>query len=376
MKLLPDELARVLACGIDTLVLAIDVSWPDSSAFSMLTEHRTLAEGNQTEEPVEIELPGADGLCRLVILPHGAKGYEWLLRNADLALRIGNWLKPQQRPSVMAELRSEFLWRVGPERAVEAVLALLRSMGADIVTVKPSRADLAIDLLLRRSEFTPELKDRLVTRARQIGEYFTNGKFSGISIGRGKFSARIYDKLLEIMTKLDKLWMFDVWGIGSVGQEHTVVRVEFQIRREALKELIMITWEDLKADLPALWAYCAKKWLRVVEDPSLHHTQQGELPWWTIARTGFTGAQSAEPLVRQRVIQNDLKQLAHQALGGLGSVLALTLSKVNKGDALDLHSHLHRAVDIALDHYDLDEDEFTHRIIRKQHRKDALPDLL
>src|SRR5690606_40889246 len=119
--------------------------------------------------------------------------------------------------------------------------------------------------------------------------------------------------------------MYPIWGIEAVPEGFVVVRVEYQFRRERLKEFGCETFQDLLDALPGLWAYGTRIWLRIVDDPSLHHTQQTVLPWWEMVSNGFAGAQEAEPLVRRIALDAEFRHLRDLALGALGSIVAVLL---------------------------------------------------
>jgi hypothetical protein len=165
VKLSEGEAARVLSHGIDTLVLAINVEWADESTFETLATLKAQAKAKQ-EECTGLVRP-KDGTAEWVytVKPHGGDGYEWLLTSGELAMRIGKWLMPGTRPSVMVEIRSEALWMHGPVAMVERVLTLLKSIGANVKEVKVSRADLCVDVLLPARVWGLQLLDHLVTRA-------------------------------------------------------------------------------------------------------------------------------------------------------------------------------------------------------------------
>jgi len=49
--------------------------------------------------------------------------------------------------------------------------------------------------------------------------------------------AGLYGKPLEIAEKSRKTWMFGIWGIEPDEVQGKIIRVEFQLRREPLKEM-------------------------------------------------------------------------------------------------------------------------------------------
>ena len=234
--------------------------------------------------------------------------------------------------------------------------------------IKPSRVDLCVDLLLRAEAWKPELVGCFVTRARDVNSYLQSHKLSGYSIGKGAIVARLYDKPREIRMKSHKDWMYDVWGIESVADDHRIIRVEFQMRRDVLREIGMRTWEDLRSNLPSLWIYCSQMWLHLVDDASLHHTQQHVLPWWQVVRNGFEGVQGAEPLVRTKAINHDLRRHAAQVMGGMTSMIGLMRQgeSVDPDEVFDSESHCLMAAMETLTLQGIDDAEFTRRVIRKQ----------
>ena len=140
------------------------------------------------------------------IKPFGSKGYSWILTSNDYALKIGDWSEVRSRPSIMVEIRSETLLRMGPENAVLWILELISGIGTKIISVKPSRVDFYVDMLVPAEMFSDEIMDYAVTKAREYDIHKKSCTFTGVTIGRGKIIARIYDKGLEVLTKSKKLW--------------------------------------------------------------------------------------------------------------------------------------------------------------------------
>lgn len=318
---------RSLASGIDTLYLTLNVDWGSSSFLNQLKQLKEEAIRQDKAMPCQIE----DWL--FLVQPFGRRGYEWLIESQEYTLRIGNWVEPKKtKPSVTVEIRSETLWRLGPERAVHLIVSLLKIAsesdltGSRVKDVKVSRVDLCVDVLTPEAFWTMEVMDYVVCRAKDFRPYLKNGSlifFTGIRIGSGVLFARLYDKPLEIKVKSDKLWMYDIWGIKEVPPGGKVVRVEFQLMRQAIKELGIDTPEDLFRLSPNLWAYCTQSWLKFQDRPGTHHTQRTLLPWWEVVQNGYAGAQDAHPLIRFKAVQSKQKQLIQQAYGLLSSLTAL-----------------------------------------------------
>jgi len=366
--LAPGESGRVLASGIDSLTLAVELQWADDQAFRRLAELKEEAKKQVEDEPITVAVGEGTAAARFVVKPHGSNGYEWLLVGKEMAIKLGSWLEAKQRPSAMVDLRAELLWTHGPDAAVERVRQVLGAMGAKVERMKPSRLDLCVDVLLPGATWTAQLDQHFVTRARGTDTHRKNGDLSGFSIGKGAASARIYDKAREIREKSHKDWMFDVWKLPAVPEGHRVVRVEFQLRRDMLREGKLQTWEDVRERLPRAWAYCCRRWLRLVVNPKVHHTQQEPLPWWLLVEEGFAGAQQAEPLIREKAINTDRRRLAAQSIGTLSSIAALDLIDEQRTEetTLDRTSFLRSALAKAQAHASIDDEEFTRRVDRKR----------
>ena len=182
----------------------------------------------------------------------------------------------------------------GAENAVNLVLDLLIGQGGSNITAKPSRVDLCLDLLAPADFWTGNLLQTSVTRAQAAGLYFHNKKITGISIGKGNLSARLYDKPLEIRQKSKKYWMYDIWGLNEVPEGRKIIRTEFQLRREALVELAINSTNDLFSTHRNIWKYCTEKWLKFRTNPGKHHTQRKTYFWREIIQE-VTKGQRAKP---------------------------------------------------------------------------------
>jgi hypothetical protein len=266
-----------LVYGIDTLVVAIDVTWMTSSLFTYLEKLKNEAKNEKGECPGVLKGEDKSDGWPFNIKAHGVRGYDWLLDGREFTLRIGNWKSPKSRPSVMAEISSETLWHRGPGDSVNRIVSLLEDAGASLISVKVSRVDLCVDITLAKEMWSLDLMKYAVKRASDISSHYHHNNLTGISIGRDKISARIYDKFLEIKQKSRKFWMFDVWGIDEVPKGKKIIRIEFQLRREALKEMGLDTFDDFFENIEKVWAYCTKKWLKFEDNPGMHHIPSDQL---------------------------------------------------------------------------------------------------
>lgn len=367
----PDEPARVLAYGFDSLVLALDVRWEDRHAFELFTELK--AKSKVENEPLPGIVRPGDGTSPWLfsVQPHGAGGYEWLIAGSDMAMRIGSWMEPGSRPSVMVDFRSEALWMHGPRTMVERMVNLLRVMGGKVESIKVSRADQTVDVLVREEIWNLGLLDHFVTKALTIHPHLRRNKvLEGITIGAGALMLKLYDKPLEIRLKSHKDWFYDIWGIEAVPPGCRVIRVEFQARREAVKGLFDGTFDGLEPSAEALWAYYTRKWFHVQDDPSLHHTQQRPEPWWHVVQGGYGNSLRVHPAIRAKAIRSNLKQAAQQLLGHITAITALQREGdlIGANETLDLESHL-KAIADTVKEAGWNDRKFTEKVKRSQVKK-------
>lgn len=318
-----EESVKVVASGFDTLHLALEVVWSDSSFFAALTELKKRAASDGAAEPLILPIGDGEDSVLVTVEPAGVRSYEWRLTGADLCLKIGNWLEPADRPSVMAEVRSEALWRIGAEAAAKLCCSVLRGQGAAIRWVKPSRVDLCADVLMPESLWDAGLLKCAVMRASRSDTYRQHNILTGFTFGKGAVSARVYDKPAEIRARSQKEWMFGVWGLEGVPSGCRIIRVEFQVRRDALREMALNDMDALLAGHGRLWSYCTERWLRFADGPGEHVSRRETLSWWRAVQVGYRGAQPGEPLVRAAAVRGDRERLLAQAGGVLTSLVAL-----------------------------------------------------
>jgi hypothetical protein len=311
---------KILSSGIDTLYLALYVEWK-SNIFIYLDELKEKAKNSDHEIEGILKSEENSKELKFNIKPYGSKGYSWILLSNDYALKIGNWSEVRTRPSIMIEIRSEALLRMGADNAVLWILELIKSLGTTIIWIKPSRVDFYEDMLFPAGMWTEQIMDYAVTRAREYDIHKKNNTFTGVTIGRGQIIVRIYDKGLEVTTKSKKTYMFDVWGVDQIPPGMKIVRIEFQLRREAIKSLLIDQIIELFEDENNVWVYLTD-WLKFQDRPGEHHTQRTTLDWWKKVQDGYKGSKNANPAIRNEAVRSDKRKLAQQMYGLMASLQA------------------------------------------------------
>lgn len=186
----------------------------------------------------------------------GAKFYRYRTICKDfMMLFSGKAVKEisKEIPVIRTILYSGYLWSYGYQEAYYNYLKWLSYFPGSIEKTRLSRLDICLDT--DEVEFNEEDKEKFITRAKSktthyVDESYSMGnKFSGFTIGRGKpMLVRIYNKTLEMQAN-NKEWLKHTWKENGWDGKKAVWRIEFQLRREALKELGIDQVEDYTAPM-------------------------------------------------------------------------------------------------------------------------------
>ena len=100
---------KVLASGIDTVVMSLSIIWKNNDFFKMLERLKVDAMAQGVPMPGVIEA----GPHRWVfnVNAYGDGGYAWVLDSGDYHVQILNSLSPIARPSALIAIRSVTLWQ-------------------------------------------------------------------------------------------------------------------------------------------------------------------------------------------------------------------------------------------------------------------------
>ncbi|MDD5189516.1 MAG: hypothetical protein PHE50_00555 [Dehalococcoidales bacterium] len=260
-----DKMFKTLYNGIDTLVIGFNIQEYlfTERDIEMLECEKLLAKDkifSKTGSP--ITLYGK----QFNILPKGASGYEWIIKNEDVDISIARFAKSgKSYPEVYVTFSSSYLARVGYQTAYNEVWGFI-SLWAVVIDDIVSRADLCVDRALPEMPKI-DIQQQLFCRARSgimIEQHSRYSNILGYSIGKGDIMCRIYDKTREIVVS-QKEWFKDVWDKAGWDGAGVVVRTEFQFRRGMLKEFGIKNLESLKHTLADMWNYATNKWLTIRE---------------------------------------------------------------------------------------------------------------
>jgi hypothetical protein len=156
---------------------------------------------------------------------------------------------------------------------------------------------------------------------------------SGFSIGKGEIRARIYNKTLEAR-KVGKEWQFELWDKDG---NLEVWRVEFQLRREALKSFGIENLDDFLNASQSIWDYCTNQWLSM-RSGGKNPSRRKVIPFWRQVQATKIDLQAEAPRVATRGYERsgmNEKQAAAQIAGAAKSY-ARYRQMASSSEALDL----------------------------------------
>lgn len=285
------EQVKSLRWGIDSLYL----SYPGQLSDEWFRKLEDCKINAQSDDPHERTLAQVNiGGHLFEVSDHGKRRFPYILADNCFFIQVSS-RAASRVPLVHAQISSEYLAAAGWEKAEAQLRIVANTLGKDTGDAQISRIDLFVDFTC--SGFDADFDQAAwVTRAERVAKYYRRPYFSGWAVGQGGvISSRMYDKTLEVEQHSHKTWLYELWEAVGWKAPDTVLRQEFQLRREALKQLGVTSPDGLMTDQASLWRYLSTDWLRLTL-PSLTDATQSRWPthplWAGLQRTFETGEDS------------------------------------------------------------------------------------
>lgn len=302
--------------SIDTIEFGINVANYDKDFFDFiykLEELKELSQKNMKDEVISI-----NGI-NFSVNRKGQGFYRYKLECLDFHIYFMQH-DMKNNPPIYIRFMSQFLWSYGYIECYKKFLEWFRTFDVWITENKLSRLDICFDT--EEIEFLPSDKNYFVTRAKKVDTHYIEEKayidsehyvgkiFSGFVIGRGSpLSCRIYNKSLE--AKNGKQWFCSIWEEYNYNPSKTVWRIEFQCRRQVLKELQVNSYEDINNKLEEIWAYYTQRWLVLKTKEKANVSRCSVLKKWTLVQNGGKDYKST-PIIRCSIRYGKLSSLLRQ----------------------------------------------------------------
>ncbi|WP_258808452.1 hypothetical protein [Pseudidiomarina sp. CB1] len=247
---------QILRSGVDSLYLSFngDVR---SGLLSQLQDKKALAQAGGHSGKAFAAL----GLAGIPFKVH-AKGqnmHPFVISNHHFRMRIAG-SQAGKVPPLYVEISSELLSCCGYESSVQAAREFAEAILNDADSGSISRIDLCVDFTSSIDWQSVDAK-RWRCRSNHRALYLESEQLLGNVFGQsGDVSARLYDKTKEIV-KSEKFFFKELWQQNGWDGESSVWRLEFQLRREALKTCQSLNPDFIIELFNSLWRYYTTQWL-------------------------------------------------------------------------------------------------------------------
>lgn len=315
-----------LASGVDAFYLTGLCALP-LTLLDDLDAARVLARETRTPTPL------AFGENEFLVAGGGVNRYAYRLDHPHGMIAFTS---SRSLPPVSVQPRAAFIHAVGAAEAVDWFTSLLELV-LGTVSWKASRVDLFMDS--HGWDLGAEDRGRFVCRGTQRVTYEDSDDLTGLRFGAGKpVMARIYDKTLESQLKGTDWWPAK-WGAAYRPGER-VLRVEFQVGRELIRQVGLSGPDDVLQELPRIWAYLTEEWLTYRQESSDATRSRWPLAheWTNVQSAGLRGDALGIDRVYGGERAGSIRKLLPQLQGYLSSAGALlgaaslseTLSRVER----------------------------------------------
>lgn len=327
---LPDGF-RLLRLAVDSLYL----SYPGDlhpSTLGVLNTLKGYAQSEHPEQQAKAQYQLLDHIFE--VKDRGAGRFPFILVDNTLRIQLS---KPGKKlPMAYVQVSAEYLAHKGPAAIEKELQALLSELGVLSGSNVVSRIDLAADFS------TPVVMDSWhraawVTRATEIHSYAKDQQFTGWTIGMGGvIGCRLYDKVQEIVHS-GKAWIMNQWIPMGWKPGESVWRLEFEFKRDFLKDRQLKALQDILDNLNGLWRYATTEWLRLTvpnEDDSTRSRWPTHSLWIELAAVDW---QSVDTVLLDKCTTarnpTELRMIT-VILGALTGYMAM--HKIdNRNDAMD-----------------------------------------
>lgn len=334
---------KVVNKGIDSLYLSFTADLRDDF-LQQLDEKKELAQSEHIADKAKAVIEIADHLFE--VIGKGRGKFKYVLKDNWYQIQISGE-KAQSVPDIYVQVSSELLNCFGLPQSIEKLQKIVSSITTSIEKEVPSRIDLFIDFIVDKDLGAIDKKS-WITRAIKKTNHSEHDVHTGWSIGQGgDISLRSYNKSLEIK-KSNKEFFEEIWANNGWTEEDKVWRIEFQLRRNFLKQMTIHTMDEFLLSINDVWRYCTEKWVRLaIDDDTVNQSRWETEPFWEQVQNvkfedgNFTG-------IMRYVDKSRLPLDRVLFLNGMGYIISYAV----KNNIKNIHEAIFRYLIDALKYHD------------------------
>lgn len=276
---------RVIYSGVDTLEASFRGQLHEVIC-DWCEEHKTLAQERDCPEV----FPGFDE--DFVLSPSGLKPYKWVVAGEDMHLRLTD---ADNLPTVSVRLLALGLAAYGWEELYSKAWELISQLG-HLTPAGMSRIDLFADF--QGLTPTSNLMAGIVCPATYRAVHLAGTTPQTYQYGKHEVVCRVYNKTAEIRSS-GKGWLREAWRQSEdYDPDQDVWRIEFQLRRDFLKDTGGPEATSVFERLAELWVTCLR-WCELRIPEGENQSRWAVHPAWAeLAKL----SPEASPLPRLKVV--------------------------------------------------------------------------
>jgi hypothetical protein len=199
-------------------------------------------------------------------------------------------------------------------------------LDAEIADYKCERLS-RLDICCHTDVFSIKNEDINMFKGRYYNDniYRYRRKISGMYFGSGstnKIYCRIYNKSLELTQRNHKKWFYDIWKKEN-GDCGSVWNIEFQLKREFLKEYSLDTVEQLIDCMGSIWDYLTQKWLVKVLDDRTRIENCSIDPRWQLIQKAFDSYKRKKEFIKKELqLKREAESMVPSIMGNISTYAA------------------------------------------------------
>lgn len=306
---------KALAQNFDTIECAYYLNRCNESSFSFeaLAVQKESLSRSKVRKPRPIKL----GSEEFLLASHGtASGYSFLLENEVFSVQLGEFVKP----NFFVKFKSIALWHHGAFALHERFMKWATSIGMQpYQKERISRVDFAFDYFFPEIDFD---EDNFVSQSRKDNQHRKNGKIQTLKFGTDQVVLRIYNKTDEIEEVSHKTWLYPIWGT-----DQNVWRIEWQVRKEMLHHMDIMTFDCLKDSQGDLLRELVKRHTTLrIKSTDTNRSRWAMHPLWLdlIDRVNeMQGLGIVRSLDEKAILEERLRRIAVSIYGYLKRIAAI-----------------------------------------------------
>lgn len=335
----PVEEFRFLLCGIDTLDVGLFVEWGGDwlERVIHLQEEKDQAFGSIGA------IDHTDSGRTFLHLPSGKPPrYRFHLQFPEYHAFIGMAESPiKGTPNVYVSFTAETLWQTGIELSIDLLKEDIASFGGVVTQIQPSRCDLAADFLIPNSLSFDFLMDHRVTRSRALNPHFTDRRLETGYFGDkdSPIRLRIYDKSLEVQKGGTKNWFVQLWGLE---ENRYVWRIEYQLRRTALRQYGLNTLDDLVCKVGGIWEDLTTKWFSLRLPDNDKSERRTVHPFWQQVQD--CAEQLGKVVQAQRTFKGDMPASIEWLVSHISGCITSVAARLGNPNRHEVFAHLQKEI--------------------------------